>query len=58
LKLIEKSKYVIFTSLADHYKRYGDDKNNEKYKKLAYLNNGGGPKPPPPVPGSFAEFTL
>jgi hypothetical protein len=58
LKLIEKSKYVIFTSLADHYKRYGDDKNNEKYKKLADLNNRGGPKPPLRVPKTFAEFTL
>jgi hypothetical protein len=57
LKLIEKSKYVIFTSLADHYKRYGDDKNNEKYKKLADLVNDR-PKPPPPVPKSFAEFTF
>jgi hypothetical protein len=56
LKLIEKSKYVIFTSLANHYKRYGDDKNNEKYKKLADLNNHM-PKLSL-VPTSFGEFTF
>jgi hypothetical protein len=52
LKLIERSKYAIFTSLADHYKRYGDDKNYEKYKTLA------DPKTPPWVPTSFGEFTF